>query len=420
MSEKKRKRPAPSVMEARAETSLGHPPAIEPPSVGKSRRPWWLVIVLFQVLAVLLWLSNAFFSGIDNSIVLPIRIALVGLGNLPGINQPVERLEFDLPVRLAVNGPNGSTVIDPLHAQNGVEVAIGGKKFSFSREEFFQQWQVTQAKNTVNEDTYHVVAPPAISAEHSLLPMYWSRINWGGDGRLLYYSFPENIFILLEAGMAIVLLLRLPALRGVERWALGGLSAEHDIPAADVRARLGEMALAQPHGCDLCAGHGDHRIQSAVPLYAGRRVGECPAGGAEWLPQRFFRHAARMEPLPIHGHSLVEPGVLLDVVSAHVSHVCHCPIPLGQRVFDHGGECRRASFRGLFRHVLGGAKAGHPPLALGRGQSLFRALRLLADHRARLVEHDPRRGVDAAVGRVGDRIGLAARWAGGGWPAPWP
>ena len=346
-----------SVMEARAETSLGHPPAIEPPSVGKSRRPWWLVIVLFQVLAVLLWLSNAFFSGIDNSIVLPIRIALVGLGNLPGINQPVERLEFDLPVRLAVNGPNGSTVIDPLHAQNGVEVAIGDKKFSFSREEFFQQWQVTQAKNTVNEDTYHVVAPPAISAEHSLLPMYWSRINWGGDGRLLYYSFPKNIFILLEAGMAIVLLLRLPALRGVERWALGGLSAEHDIPAADVghawEKWLWPSLMAATFVLAMVI------IEFNQPYHFTQDDGlvNVQPGVLNGCRKRFFRHAARMEPLPIHGHSLVEPGILLDVVSAHVSHVCHCPIPLGQRVFDHGGECRRASFRGLFRHVLGGAES---------------------------------------------------------------
>ncbi len=215
MREKKRKRPAPSVMEARDETPASHPPAVKLPPAPSGRRPWWLVIILFQVLAALLWLSNAFFSGIDNSIVLPTRIRLLGLGDKPGPIQPVERLEFDLPVKLPVNGPNGSAMIDPLHAQNGVEVAIGDKKFSFSRDEFFKQWQVTQA----NEETYHVVAPPEVSADRSLLPMYSSRINWGGDGRLLYYSFPKNIFILLEAGMALMLLLRLPALRGVETWA---------------------------------------------------------------------------------------------------------------------------------------------------------------------------------------------------------
>ena len=204
MNKKKQKRPA-----LPAHTSSGPSNLSGPLSACLVRRPLWLTIVLFQLLGVLLWLSNALSSGIDNSLVLPIRIGLLGLGSFPGPNQPLERLELDLPAKLTVQRPEGNAVIDPLQAQNGVEVAIGDKKFTFTRDEFFKRWQISQAKNPSNEAlTYHIVAPEEVSADHSLLPMFRSRINWGGDWNLLYYAFPKNIFILLETGMVVMLLLR--------------------------------------------------------------------------------------------------------------------------------------------------------------------------------------------------------------------
>ena len=149
---------------------------------------------------------------------------LLGLGVLPGPSQPAERLEFDLPMKLTVKGPNGSAVIDPMQAQNGVEIAIGDKKYSFSRDEFLR-WPISQVKNPANGETYyHIVAPAEVSASRSVFPQFRGRVNWGGDGKLLYYSYPENIFILLEAGMAVMLLLRLPGAAESRdmagRWAL--------------------------------------------------------------------------------------------------------------------------------------------------------------------------------------------------------
>ena len=196
-------------------------PTFPQPTEGLPRRSIGAVAVICVVLCGTFALSGAFLGGADRQLALPLHLELLGVGEEDRGGEWLDRLEFSIPRSL-------------LEKSRGVAVWIGDRKFSFTKQEFLEQWQIGMKQSPGGrEPLLMVVAPPTVSAPRSSLPFLSQWINWPGDGTVLWASLPVRLVVLVVVVTGGMCLLRLPGFGWAESmlltataWLAPSLSAD--------------------------------------------------------------------------------------------------------------------------------------------------------------------------------------------------
>ena len=177
------------------------------------RRRWWLVVLVAAFLSALFSVGSVLLGEPNHDLAEPVQLDVRGLYSDAASQVWYERMEFSLP----------QSQFDKIE---GVDVAIGDRKFSFTKEQFHRQWAKSVQPNPGGgEPTCTAVAPADVSAPRSRIPWFQDKINWPGDGPYLCGAAPARLLILLWLVVGAVALLRMPYFRSAERRFLDGLAA---------------------------------------------------------------------------------------------------------------------------------------------------------------------------------------------------
>jgi hypothetical protein len=175
------------------------------------RRPLWLVVLIALGAALLSWFTNAFADS-HPEMGEPVQVDIHGLGT-KAIHELTDSVNLCIPQRW-------------LDRIEGIDVAIGHRRFTFSREEVQRQWNRIEADNAAvqsdlsvwttrpadaphdGEPGWRLVAPPKVHAEPSRLIGLRVGVNYPGDAAILWGTAPWRLLALVAAAAAAVILIR--------------------------------------------------------------------------------------------------------------------------------------------------------------------------------------------------------------------
>jgi hypothetical protein len=185
------------------------------------RRPLWLVVLIALGAALLSWFANAFADS-HPEMGEPVQVDIHGLG-AKTIHVLTDSVNFCIPQRW-------------LDRIEGIDVAIGHRRFTFSREEVQRQWSRIEVDNVAvqndlatwatcpadvlrnGEPGWLLVAPPKVHAEPSRLIGLHVDVNYPGDSAILWGTAPWRFLALVGAAAAAMILVRRRPFQRAETW----------------------------------------------------------------------------------------------------------------------------------------------------------------------------------------------------------